>query len=336
MKYYAFALKFMTPVHFGDNAIGGKLEKNSLTCSADTFFSAVCNEAARSDAALLGELVDALKSGSIKHSSLFPYFINGDELELYLPKPLYRNEKKKALAATYDAVKEQATKLKAMKKTSYVRVSHLGKLFSDIAEGDLETFKSPQFAVNMLVTRVNKRNEEPLPYYVGANVFNKDAGLYFVLGLEQEELLPKVTELIESLGLEGIGGKRSSGYGKYELLTSPIPVEASAEYDDICSLYTMLLADDAKYQICIASQSPAKGQAAVLKNGFYKLLRRSGFVNSLELEENVKYSSYYLISEGSVFKERLVGQVLELEVPGLSYDIVRNGVGMYVGVNVNE
>ena len=46
MMYYIFTLKFLTPVHFGDTANGGSLDKFSLQCSADTLFAALCNEAA--------------------------------------------------------------------------------------------------------------------------------------------------------------------------------------------------------------------------------------------------------------------------------------------------
>ena len=46
MMYYIFTLKFLTPVHFGDTANGGSLDKFSLQCSADTLLAALCNEAA--------------------------------------------------------------------------------------------------------------------------------------------------------------------------------------------------------------------------------------------------------------------------------------------------
>ena len=46
MIYYVFTLNFLAPVHFGDTASGGKLDKMALSCSADTLFAALCNEAA--------------------------------------------------------------------------------------------------------------------------------------------------------------------------------------------------------------------------------------------------------------------------------------------------
>lgn len=45
MKYRAYFLEFLTPVHFADNNFGGDLEKASFYCSADTYFSAICSEA---------------------------------------------------------------------------------------------------------------------------------------------------------------------------------------------------------------------------------------------------------------------------------------------------
>lgn len=73
MMYYIFTLKFLTPVHFGDTANGGGLDKFSIQCSADTLFAALCNEAANKGSDAVEKLVKKTAEGKIVFSSLFPY-----------------------------------------------------------------------------------------------------------------------------------------------------------------------------------------------------------------------------------------------------------------------
>lgn len=68
MMYYIFTLKFLTPVHFGDTANGGSLDKFSLQCSADTLFAALCNEAANKGSDAVATLV---KKNSRREDSFF-------------------------------------------------------------------------------------------------------------------------------------------------------------------------------------------------------------------------------------------------------------------------
>ena len=63
MMYYIFTLKFLTPVHFGDTANGGSLDKFSLQCSADTLFAALCNEAANKGSDAVATLVKKTAEG---------------------------------------------------------------------------------------------------------------------------------------------------------------------------------------------------------------------------------------------------------------------------------
>lgn len=63
MMYYIFTLKFLTPVHFGDTANGGGLDKFALQCSADTLFAALCNEAASKGSDTVETLVKKQQKG---------------------------------------------------------------------------------------------------------------------------------------------------------------------------------------------------------------------------------------------------------------------------------
>ena len=333
MKYYLFTLKFLTPVHFGDTGNGGNLERVSMTCSADTFFSALCSEAALVSKNCVETLVEKFANGKVCLSSLFPFYqAEDEELELYLPKPLYRMNTEVADVKSFNDMKLVATKLKKLKKTTYVRASELVNLLDAVKNNEEYDYELPVFATKMNSERVNKRMDEPLPYFVGSYVFAKNAGLYFVLGLENED---EMQELITQLGLSGIGGKRSSGYGKFELGEDYIELDAEfGIYDDDIALANMLENESAKLQMSIAPVKPNAEDANVVKEGFYKLLRRSGFVASNNMEDNMKRDSVYMLAEGSCFNKRIDGNLVGFTVPGVNHKVYRNGLGMYVGVEL--
>lgn len=336
MKYYLFTLKFLTPVHFGDTGNGGNLERVSMTCSADTFFSALCSEAALVSKNCVETLVVKFANGKVCLSSLFPFYqAEDEELELYLPKPLYRMNAEVADVKSFNDMKLAATKLKKLKKTTYVRASELVNLLDAVKNNEEYDYELPIFATKMNSERVNKRMDEPLPYFVGSYVFAKNAGLYFVLGLENEDDMEEMQELITQLGLSGIGGKRSSGYGKFELGEDYIELDAEfGIYDDDIALANMLENESAKLQMSIAPVKPNAEDANVVKEGFYKLLRRSGFVASNNMEDNMKRDSVYMLAEGSCFNKRIDGNLVGFTVPGVNHKVYRNGLGMYVGVEL--
>ena len=336
MKYYLFTLKFLTPVHFGDTGNGGNLERVSMTCSADTFFSALSSEAALVSKNCVETLVEKFANGKVCLSSLFPFYqAEDEELELYLPKPLYRMNAEVADVKSFNDMKLAATKLKKLKKTTYVRASELVNLLDAVKNNEEYDYELPVFATKMNSERVNKRMDEPLPYFVGSYVFAKNAGLYFVLGLENEDDMEEMQELITQLGLSGIGGKRSSGYGKFELGEDYIELDAEfGIYDDDIALANMLENESAKLQMSIAPVKPNAEDANVVKEGFYKLLRRSGFVASNNMEDNMKRDSVYMLAEGSCFNKRIDGNLVGFTVPGVNHKVYRNGLGMYVGVEL--
>ncbi|MDO4921635.1 MAG: type III-A CRISPR-associated RAMP protein Csm4 [Phascolarctobacterium sp.] len=332
MKYYLVPLKFLTPVHFGDAANGGGLEKSSFACAADTFFSALCNEAAAQSRAAVEELIDGFNSGRLQISSLLPYYKTQDEdMYFYLPKPLLPLERNIAEAKSFAEMKQAATKLKKAKKSSYVRASQIKKFLAP--EPFLEN--TQEFAVPVLSAKVNTRNAEPLPYYVASYRFVDNAGLYLICGTESDADYEKLKALIASLGLSGIGGKRSGGYGKFVIRDDEDDIELAPGfgcYEDDAALAEMLFAEKSRWQMCIAPVFPKQEQIADIKAGAYKLIKKSGFVYSLAVTNGVKRTSAYMLAEGSCFQSRLRGSLLRQAVPGLEHAVYRNGLGMFVGL----
>lgn len=327
MMYYIFTLKFLTPVHFGDTANGGSLDKFSLQCSADTLFAALCNEAANKGSDAVETLVKKTAEGKIVFSSLFPYWRTvDDDLYFYLPKPLLKLEQEEQQSAkSFEEIKQLATKLKKQKKSTYIRASQINSLLES-GSSDRQ-FAVPEFAAPLVAGRVALREEKPLPYYVGSYVFSEHSGLYFILGVEHEEEFTFIKDLLLSLGYSGIGGKRSSGYGKFELADNDLML-----YDDGTAIALMLYNEKSKYQMCLAPVCPRVDEIDVVKQGSYKLIKRGGFIASSAAKDNIKRNSIYMLQEGSCFPERLRGQMLQQTVDGLAHDVYRDGIGMFVGL----
>ena len=333
MMYYIFTLKFLTPVHFGDTANGGGLDKFSIQCSADTLFAALCNEAANKGSDAVATLVKKTAEGKIVFSSLFPYWRTADDdLYFYLPKPLLKLEQEEQQSAkSFEEIKQLATKLKKQKKSTYIRASQINSLLK--YGGSNGQFAVPEFVAPLVGGRVALREEKPLPYYVGSYVFSKHSGLYFILGVEHEEEFALIKDLLLSLGYSGIGGKRSSGYGKFELADDELELfDDGGVYDDDTAIALMLYNEKSKYQMCLAPVCPCVDEIAVVKQGSYKLIKRSGFIASSAAKDNIKRNSIYMLQEGSCFSERLRGQMLQQTVDGLAHDIYRDGIGMFVGL----
>ncbi len=331
MQYHIFLLKFLTPVHFGNTANGGALDRVAINCSADTLFAALCNEAAAQSAELVESLVQKLESGALVLSSLLPYWRTADEdFQFYLPKPLLKPaDEQRQLPQSYAEVKSLRSQIKKQKKSTYVRASQLQALLQGSRE-----LEAHEFAVPLVAGRVGLRDEQPRPYYVGSYVFSPQAGLYLVCGVQDEADIDLLRDLLVSLGYSGIGGKRSSGYGKFA-----VPEEEEIDlyedggrYVDDSEIAFMLYDTQSRLQMCIAPLCPLQQDAETVKNGCYKLIKRGGFVASAAAGENVKRDSVYMLQEGTCLERRLLGKMLQQSVESLPHKVYRSGMGMFVGL----
>lgn len=68
-----------------------------------------------------------------------------------------------------------------------------------------------------------RTEEDTLPFRVGTYFYYPDCGLYIILGYTKKEEKYLAEELLESLAYTGIGGKKSTGLGKYILRPVKLP-----------------------------------------------------------------------------------------------------------------
>lgn len=330
MNYYLYPLRFLTPVHFGDTSEGGNLETISSTLGSDVLFGACCHEISH-DTSLLESFISSVKTQQIVLSSLFPYCIDNGEYQLYVPSPIMQIDSKDMPITSFEETKRVATEQKKIKKIEYIRASQLQN-FSQYIESDTSQKPMPIFGTKQAMTQVNMRGEKSRPYYVGSYQFMSNTGLYIIARFTDDTSRELFEAILELLGLSGIGGKRSSGYGKFELADDPIQLESEGIYKDDSALYA-LLHNNQGNMMCISACVPTSDEVATLKQGSYKLQKRGGFVGSAGSMTQVKRNSYYVVKEGSVCPKALVGQMLTITGDSLLHPVYRNGMGLWIGVD---
>ena len=201
-------------------------------------------------------------------------------MQFFLPRPLLR-----ALNGLtqepegYGEACRLASERKKKKRLKYVRASRM-KEYVEAAKGGAPFDEAAEFGAASLRQRVNCRGAEPLPYYVGQFDFYADAGLYLLVYAEDEADADWMQELLLWLGCAGIGGKRSSGYGKFHLAEDAIFLDEAGVYADDAALFAMLEAKGAPWQMTLSSVLPDDASLAVVRTGQYRLRRSGGFITA--------------------------------------------------------
>ncbi|MBO8159673.1 type III-A CRISPR-associated RAMP protein Csm4 [Thermosyntropha sp.] len=330
MFYCFFKLKFTTPVHFGSDIPGLGLERAEMTCHSDTLFSALCCEAF----SLFGNegvdfLVKSAQKGELLLSDLMPY----KKDTLYIPRPLLSE----------GAGGRDLKNRKKIKKLTYIPICGLydyldyitGKR-ANFPEGDI--WEAEFGARNLRVRVALNGQEKPRPYYVGTFQFAPDSGLYFILGIKEEEQLDLYRKLIISLGYSGLGGKRTSGFGHFEMEDSEYILEPDCIIDDNNDglLTDLLLNQKASFYLSLSLVYPKKDELPIVNDSraTYNLVRREGFVQSVDYNNDffVKRRPLIMLDSGSTFKSRIEGDIVDVSIEG-KHPVYRYGKSMMLGVD---
>ena len=298
-------LSFLGPVHFGE----GRLSGSGYTFDAATLFSALYLEALRLGCA--HELLAAARRGDLALSDAFPYVKD----VLYLPKPMVRPAKRP------EASDSRARK--TAKKLDYIPADRLG----DYLAGSLDPVEeNDRFDVGVsdVQTKVNltrEHSKDAEPYHVGSFSFKPDTGVYVVLrgtfaGLE---------DLLLQLGYSGIGGKRSSGFGRFEFSIEPLNLKGLSPTKAGSSPRHLLLST--------ATPTQAELSDALLAGSHYKLVRRGGFVQSTTHHATPqKKQDLYLFAAGSVFAHTFAGDVFDVNATPGAHSVFRYARAMWMEV----
>lgn len=303
-------LSFLAPVHFG----AGRLTDSAYTCDAATLFSALYIEALRMGVADV--LLASARKGDFAISDAFPFV--GDTF--YLPKPMVASGTFEQKAS---AVAGDSRERKANKKLGYIPAARYadymaGKLD---AVAELERFKPGVASLQAKVNLERLDGPDAEPYFVGGFSFAPNAGLYFLVK-SVFDLMP----ILEQLSYSGIGGKRSSGYGRFVYSVLPgvkLGCNLGAGHGQRGT------------SVLLSTAAPTQGELdeGLLAGARYRLVRKGGFVQSAtHSDAPQKKRDLFLFAAGSTFVTRFGGDVFDVNATPGAHPVYRYARAFWMGV----
>jgi len=313
MGYSLYRLEFTTGLHVGTDRGGSSLGDGRMTIHSDTFFSALCCE--RTKFGDINRLYDFFSSGALVISDTLPY--KGEEY--FLPKPVLHTRNSKG---------EGNHKLKkTLRSIEFIPLSVFDKYLKGYSDEELEVECLNQYFGGLVTdTKVSiKHHPEPMPYHVAYWRFPEDTGLYIIVRFENQSALSYFEETLFHLGLSGVGGKQSSGLGKFNFKKVSLPEK----------LYELLEDRDADYQMLLGTALPEEKELEeALSGGWYTLIRRGGFVRSeIYSEIQLKKRTIYMLSPGSCLRKRFNGSIFDISDGG-NHPVWRYGMTLFAGVRL--
>lgn len=310
-------LSFLGPVHFGR----GRLSDSAFSCDAATLFSALYIEALREG--VQDELLEAARCGELVLSDAFPYI--GETL--YLPKPMVapgvfdkRNAEREARGEKLDSRER-----KADKKLAYIPADRYGAYLSGTFDvlGEQESFELGESFLQTKVNLTRTDSDDAKPYFVGGHSFNPGAGLYFLVR-GSYDLAP----LLEQLSYAGLGGKRTSGYGRFEFSVDDADPIAAAMASVPSKARTR-----ANVLLSTSIPRPEELSDELLEGARYRLVRRGGFVQSATHSDTPqKKRDLYLFVSGSTFARTFEGDVYDVNATPGSHPVYRYAKALWMEV----
>ncbi len=310
MAYTLYRLEFLTGLHIGREDGGESLDDCRMTIHSDTIFSALCCECSNTEEIQL--LHRYFSNDDLTISGAFPY--TGDEY--FLPKPvLFLDTRREG----------KPGQRKELKSIEFIPCSLFDRYLRELSEGEMhpENFKH-DFGIQDVSTRVALR-KTPQPYNVAYWRFAPGAGLYIIVRYKDQSALTFFESILVSLGCSGIGGKQSSGLGKFNVTRKPVPP----------GLEKLLEDEKAGFQMLLGTALPEDDELDhLLSDGWYSVVRRGGFVRSASYSDKpLKKRTLYMLAPGSCLKKRFHGGIFDVSEGG-THPVWRCGKTLFAGVRI--
>lgn len=297
MRYIMYKMKFPVGVHLGGNS----LDEGMQMFTADTLFSALFLEALKMGKKYADRLLAGAQNNEITFTDAFPYM--GEEY--FFPKPLIQGTKNTLQAD-----------VKQKKMISFISISEI----SNYLDGSMDVEKAVKKVKDLGKFSIREQvgihgNEEPEPYHVGIFQFRDGNGLYVIFALATKAAECMVSDLMKALSYVGIGGKRSSGLGKFEIEKKELNQE--------------FFAGDSENIMLLTTSLPCFEELKdVLEGSTYQMIKKSGFIQSENYaKEYRKKREMYFFQSGSCFKKRFSGDIYD--VSDIEYVKKKNGHAVY-------
>lgn len=295
MEVQAYKLDFQT-VHFGN----GNLNESIGSFNASRLYSSLFLESLKLN--VDKEFLNLSKSANFFLSDSFPL----KDGEFYLPKPIGYPK----IPLNSESTRETRRKAKRSKKLRYIKYTDM----EDYVEGNCDVDKldgtDSFFSKSTVVT---KKGIDP--YEVG--ITNFKTSLY-ILTIKHKLL----DMLMNSLQYSGIGGKRSSGYGRFTVEKLDIPDEFSKN----------IVVNDSEYGVYMTLNTSIPNNDeldAVLPTAEYLLEKSSGFAYSSTSRNLLRKQDLYKFAVGTTLTKTYNGNIFDVRPDDFPHPVWNYAKGLF-------
>jgi CRISPR-associated protein Csm4 len=315
------------PFHLGIKE--SVLEDTSEYIHSDTIFSAICNVyRLLYGRKSLEEILKLFKDHDPPFliSSAFPYI--SDTLLFPMPKSIdlskYSEDIKKFKKVGFvsKSIFERIIKGKSIEED--IKEENLGQNgYVLFANEEKSQFRKGNIWEKREVPRVviDRKTSASNIYHFGEIVYSKDCGLYFLIEFKDRGYEGKLKAAIRLLGDEGIGGDRTYGKGLFKI--------KEPEFNKISIDLT-----PKEHFITLSLYYPRKEELTSLREGFYELIGRGGWIYSPQ-GKTMRRKFVRMFAEGSVFPAPIQGDLVSVKPKEFTdHEIYRYGYAFAIPLEV--
>lgn len=295
MEVQAYKLDFQT-VHFGN----GSLNESIGSFNASRLYSSLFLESLKLN--VDKEFLNLSKSANFFLSDSFPL----KDGEFYLPKPIGYPK----IPLNSESTRETRRKAKKSKKLRYIKYTDMEDYIEGNCDVDRLDGTDSFFSKSTVVT---KKGIDP--YEVG--ITNFKTSLY-ILTIKHKLL----DMLMDSLQYSGIGGKRSSGYGRFTVEKLDIPDEFSKN----------IVVNDSEYGVymTLSTSIPNNDELdVVLPTAEYLLEKSSGFAYSSTSRNLLKKQDLYKFAVGTTLTKTYNGNIFDVRPDDFPHPVWNYAKGLF-------
>jgi len=295
MKLYKLKLK--SSIHLGQRE--GVLEETDTIVHSDTFFSAFCiNYSLLYGERELEGLINEFRNGNppFIFSSLFPFWNE----KIFLPIPSNQIPKEKDLKKLNFIEKDGFEKLLNGEKIENLKGKYKFIPDIDINEQNKEG-KEPWEIINNPRVGLSRISSHPgeTYFHFGEVFYKENAGLYFIVDFKDPSIESKFISTLRLMGDEGIGGDRTVGKGHFDIL------KKDGEEIEINQ------PQNSQNYILLSLYHPDVNEISDLKEGYYEIIERKGYIYS-PYSKTLRKKSLKMFKEGAVFPSLKKGRIVDI------------------------
>lgn len=320
--------------HFGKIAVDDEtsLDETSDILHSDTLFSALVELSARAFPDFVDELIKCFDENLVRISSGF-YLVElkkTGETIFFLPKPCTtevgeKNKVQRKIRFISKGVWEAGIPSKKWtdKSECVILQNQFIVLRTEVEKFNLHQLENWQILNTHTLPKVavHKESKEDSIYFQTNMTIPRQKDLmthiYFLLEADDQflgsELWNKLLNLIGLLGIEGIGGERSTGCGHIDEVTmEDFEISLSSPYFGLMSLF--FPQDEEELEAVFAYKTFTRGGRRVPLQGSLKRVK--------------------MIAEGAVCGKPVIGKIIPI-LKGPDYDFRRSGKAFTIPVHQN-